>query len=93
MKYTMKAIIESPEGKEITQNLVAVFFFDENTYGNKHWLSIHNEASFEQHYDIRYDSEFNPEQKMVYLVRWASNFWSGKDGAYSLKEITIKKEE
>ena len=42
-----------------------------------------------QYLDIRYDRSFNKSNKSKWLEEWARNYWCGKNGAWSVKEIDI----
>lgn len=90
MKYKMNVTI-TKEGKEKTYNLDCLFFYDEEQYGNKHYLSISGNEFYEQYLDIRYDTSFKRNEKEKYLVNWAYNYWSGENGAWSIKSLEIIK--
>lgn len=96
MKYTMKVVIvdpETPEGmnSELRFNLTCVFAKeDEPYYGNGYYLGIEGQGFYGQCYDLRYDNDFNSKKMPQYLVDWAYNYWSGKDGAYKVKSIQIE---
>lgn len=96
MKYQINVTITDPETPKemysgLTFNLEAVFFYDEEQYGNGHYLSIYGKGFSEQHYDIRYDTSFRRNEKAKYLEQWARNYWSGKNGAWVIKSLEIVK--
>ena len=95
MKYVMNVTIYNPEpyeglDAEITLELVCHFHYDENQYGNGHYVSICGKGFNAQYLDIRYDASFRRNEKAKYLEEWARSYWSGKNGGYAVKEITIK---
>lgn len=97
MKYTMNVTIanpKTPEGmtSDILMKLDCEFAHDPTQYGNGYFLYIGN-GNFENHLDIRYDYTFNPDKKVEYLERWAHAYWSGKDGAYIVKQLNITRAE
>ena len=96
MTYKMNVTIYNPETPEgMTSNIFLSldcrFFYDPNQYGNGHYLTIKGDRGFENHYDIRYDYDFKRNDKPGYLEKWARSYWSGKDGAYTIKSLEIHK--
>ena len=95
MKYEMKVFISNPNtekgmSSQVFFDLIAMFHHDEKQYGNGYYLDIENESgSFSNYYDLRYDMDFNPNDKIGYLTRWANSYWSGKNGAYKVDELII----
>ena len=92
----MKVIITDPnteEGlmSELFFDLLCTFVYDENQYGNGHYLSIRGKDFYRQVIDLRYDQSFEREHKEKWLENWARNYWSGKDGAWSIKSLEISK--
>ena len=100
MGYEMKVIIEDPNTKEgmssgLFFTLNCDFCYDKDQYGNGHYVSIEGKDFCSQYFDIRYDRSFNRSNKSKWLEEWARNYWSGKNGAWSVKfiEITPIKEQ
>lgn len=98
MKYEMKVVIynpETPKGmlSDIMFNLSCVFAYDPEQYGNGHYVSISGKEFYRQVIDLRYDTEFDRNNKTAFLERWARKYWSGKDGAYAVKTLEIFKKE
>ena len=98
MTYEMNVVICDPETpKGMTSDLAftidCYFAHDSETYGNGYWLSLvkRGREGFENCIDLRYDRSFHPDQKIAYLANWAQNYWSGKDGAYILREFNIRR--
>lgn len=96
MKYKMTVVIYNPNTKtgnnsDIVFKLTATFFKNDDTYGNKHYVNITDCHGFDNHYDIRYDTSFRENNKAEWLECWARNYWTGKDGAYAIKELKIEK--
>lgn len=91
MKYKLNVTI-TQKGKEQTLDLDCNFFIcKENDYGNKYYLSIKDNLDFYEYLDIRYDTTFDINKKEQYLVDWAYNYWTGKNGAWAIKRIEVIK--
>ena len=95
MKYKMQVVIYNPETEEgmnsdLVMNLECVYCYDENDYGNGYHLAIEMNTGYVNHYDLRYDKNFHKDEKEAFLVRWAYFYWTGKDGAYAIKRLTIE---
>ena len=88
MEYKMKVVI-TKDGNEKTYSLECGFFYDEEQYGNGYCTSIKGKDFYPQYLDIRYDRSFNKSNKSKWLEEWARGYWSGKNGAWSVKEIDI----
>ena len=86
---------ETPVGmtSDILMKLDCEFDRDPDQYGNGYFLSIRSKNGFENYLDLRYDTTFNPDKQAEYLERWAHTYWSGKDGAYIVKQLNITKAE
>ena len=41
-------------------------------------------------YDIRYDKTFRSDKKELWLADWAYSRWSGKNGAWKVKKLTVE---
>ncbi len=98
MKYQMKVVIYNPETpKGMTSDLYfdlsCVFVYDPEQYGNGHYVSIGGREFYRQVIDLRYDPEFDRNNKPAYLEKWARSYWSGKNGAYAIKSLEILKAE
>lgn len=94
MKYEMIATIANPTtGNKIVITMSCTFSHDPNQYGNGYALHIENDRGSENYIDLRYDTDFNPDRKVSYLAHWAETNWSGKDGAYILKSVSITEKE
>lgn len=97
MNYKMTVIIRNPEtepgmNSDIVMNLTAEFSSNPDDYGNGYYVGINGEKGFGFLYDLRYNHDFNKEEKEVWLTRWAHHYWNGKNGAYEVKSLTIEKE-
>ena len=98
MNYKMKVVIynpETPEGmtSDLMFDLSCSFAHDPEQYGNGYMLCISGKEFYKQVIDLRYDKEFNPDDKSAYLEKWARNYWSGKNGAYAIKTLEITEAE
>lgn len=98
MKYSMKVILQDPatlEGmfSELFFDLECDFVYDEEQYGNGHYVAIKGkEMPFgKEVIDLRYDKSFDRDNKEGWLESWARNYWSGKNGAWAIKTLEISK--
>lgn len=94
MKYTMNVVIadpETPEGmiSDLLMILSCNFVYDSEQYGNGYYVKISGKEGFSNIIDLRYNTEFNQNNKIAWLEKWARNYWSGKNGAYYVKSIKI----
>ena len=98
MKYEMKVVIydpETPKGmiSDLMFKLSCSFVYDSEQYGNGHYLNIGGKEFYQQVIDLRYDTEFDRNNKIAFLEKWARNYWSGKNGAYAIKTLEISEAE
>jgi len=87
-KYLLEVVIFNPSDPTETQcyNYDVIFSIDNNNYGNGTYLSIGDNKL----YDLRYNQEYHKGHEIEFLTAWACNYWNGENGAYKLKDITIK---
>ena len=78
MKYTMKVTIaqpNTPEGmsSDILFVIDCIFVYDPEQYGKKHYLYMKKRGpeGFENYIDLRYDGDFDRNDKPAYLEKWA----------------------
>ena len=100
MEYKMKVVVMNPNtvNDDVVFNLYCDFVCIEKDYGNKHYLYIGSDESSSTYfspimYDLRYNKEFDKNNKEEWLKAWANTYWSGEKGSYKVKEIDIKKEK
>ena len=92
----MKVKITDPDTEkglvsELFFDLTCQFVYDENQYGNGHYVSIQGKEFYRQIIDLRYDTSFDRENKEKWLEAWAKSYWSGKNGSWALKTVEISK--
>ena len=97
MKYKMQVTVvgkdyNTGENGEETFDLTAEFSHDPTQYGNGHYVAISGRgmAFGREVYDIRYDTGFRRDSKAVWLMNWAHGRWSGKNGAWKVKKLTVE---
>lgn len=95
MNYKMKVKITDPntaEGmiSELFFVLDVNFEYDKDQYGNGHYVSIGGKDFYPQSFDLRYDKTFDRNNKLLWLMQWATNYWKGKDGAWKIKSIEFE---
>lgn len=100
MKYLMTVTIANPDtpagmSSDLVYKLICTFAHDPNQYGNGHYLRITQRGvdRYENTYDLRYNEDFDPDDKPAFLEKWARNYWSGKNGAYYVKALRIEAAE
>ncbi len=96
MNYKMKVIITDPNTpagmiSELHFNLDCRFTYDEEQYGNGHYVCIAGKEFYKQVIDLRYDTDFDRNKKEEWLEQWARNYWTGKNGAWAIKSLEITK--
>lgn len=96
MNYKMNVMIKDPQTAEgmtsgLFFELTCYFVYDEEQYGNGHYLSIEGKGFSPQHFDLRYDKSFRRNEKEKWLENWARNYWSGKNGAWAIESLEIIK--
>ena len=93
--FEVRVRIENPEKTKSTEYLLECEFLkEENGYGNGYHLSISGKEFSAplfpgMYYDIRYDTAFRSDEMEEYLVSWAKKYWSGKNGAWTLKSVEV----
>lgn len=95
MKYQMIVTIadpNTPKGmmSDLIFKLTASFAHDPEQYGNGHYVAISGKEFYRQVVDLRYDKDFNRNDKKAWLKKWANTYWSGKDGSYYVKSLDIQ---
>lgn len=98
MNYKMKVRItdpKTPKGmfSELFFDLECKFTYDENQYGNGHYVSIKGKEFYTQIIDLRYDCSFDRNNKEKWLENWARNYWSGENGSWVIKSLEITQEQ
>ena len=48
---------------------------------------------WQQLIDLRYDTEFDSNNKAAWVEKWARSYWSGENGAFMVKSLEITEEE
>ena len=61
-------------------------------YGNETHMGELSEVGFTG-YDIRYDMDYDPDNEIVYLVRFYADRYNGKDRAWKLTGIKVHEAE
>lgn len=98
MTYKMKVQItdpNTPKGmtSELCFKLICSFIYDSEQYGNGFFLNIEVEGFEDKFFDLRYVRSFRKSEKKKWLENWARNYWSGENGAWSIKSLEITKAE
>ena len=94
MTYRMKVVIYNPKTpagmfSDLFFELHCNFSYDENQYGNGHYVSISAKGFNKIVGDLRYDKSFDRNNKMKWLIDWAFHYWSGENGSYKIKSLEI----
>ena len=83
------------ENSKLVVDAKVEFYHHPNDYGNGYGMLIKSsvEPFGYQGYDIRYDTEFRESEMLSYIVRFFSNRYNGKNGAWKLIGITVLETE
>lgn len=97
MKYSMNVVIKDPNTEpgmvsDMLLKFRGSFIRDDEDYGKKTYLSIVGENSV-KYIDLRYDNNYHRGKEKEYLEYWAHNYWTGKNGAWEIKSLSIEEEE
>lgn len=93
--YTVrgKSFIPADNGKEISKtfDVSAVFSKRSGTYGNGYSMCIEGKSEPFGYslYDIRYDTGFDPENMIAYILQFYANQYSGENGSWKLTAISV----
>lgn len=94
--YNIILYLNNGDGKTEAIKGTVEFDHDPEQYGNGYGMFIKapTELFGGQGYDIRYDTSFDPENKIAYLVTYFSNRFSGKGkGVWKLIGIRVHEAE
>lgn len=96
MNYKMNVMIKDPKTPEgmtsgLCFELTCSFTYDEENYGNGHYVAIEGKEFYRQIIDLRYDLSFDRNNKEKWLENWARNYWSGTNGAWTIENLEIVK--
>ena len=94
--YKVKVDITDPDTKKgmfsgMTFNLEVAFVCNENDYGNGYYAYVDGKGFSELCYDLRYSTAFMKHTKEEWIKDWANSYWTGKNGAWAVHSIEIKK--
>jgi hypothetical protein len=92
MKYRMNIVIEN----EITDYKVAFslncnFFYNEKEYGNGYYAIIDGKNFGERVFDLRYNKNFDENNKEKWIEKWINSQCCGKYVAYSVRSVEMIK--
>ena len=99
MEYKMNynITVKITDGKDShTLYLLAKIVKSTSGYGNGMYLVITGRTyrgvttHFENTYDVRYDKAFDRKQPELYLARWVYGYWSGENGSWKVKKLSIE---
>lgn len=94
MKYKVNVIIADPNTeKGMTSDIPFVlnfdFVYDSEQYGNGYYVVITCNEYSRKFIDLRYDKNFDSAHPELWIKHWAYNYWTGKNGAWTLKKLKI----
>ena len=89
----MNVVIKDPNTEpgmvsDILLRYQSNFIKEDEGYGKKTYLSIVGERS-DSYIDLRYDMNYHRGKEKEYLEYWAHNYWTGKNGAWEIKSLSI----
>ncbi len=95
MKYNLTVKITDGRNSK-TLYLLAEFGKSNSGYGNDMYLAITGreyrgiKTTFENVYDIRYDTSFNRKKPELYLAGWVYKYWTGENGSWKVQKLAIE---
>ena len=94
MKYSMNVVIKDPNTEpgmvsDMLLTFQCYFISEEEGYGKKTFLNICSEDA-RNVIDLRYDKNYIRGKEKEYLEYWAKNYWTGKNGAWEVKSLSIE---
>lgn len=95
MKYNITLYLNNNEGTTEIYKGTVEFEFNPDTYGNGFYMGVtcQTEPFGTQGYDIRYDREFDPKNKIAYIVRFFSERYDGVNRSRRLIGIRVHEAE
>lgn len=92
--YKIHGISFDDDKTEMTlvEDVKIMFSYDDEDYGNGYYMAIKGkcEPFGLSSYDIRYDMDFNPADKMGYITSFYRNLYSGEGRKWKLMSISIE---
>ena len=90
-RFNVKVYLNNGEGSSYVYDAKIEFSCNPNDYGNGYHMGIKatEEAFGYDAYDIRYDTEFNVDDPISYIVQFYSHRYDGKRNKYKLVGIRI----
>lgn len=93
MKYSISVVIKDPNTEpgmvsDMLLTFQCYFIKEDEGYGKKTYLSIIG-LDAKSYIDLRYDKNYHRGKEKEYLEYWARNYWTGKDGAWEIKSLSI----
>ena len=84
--YHVLVTLADPNSTEIEDYMYDPYFCtDDDDYGNGTYLWW----TCDNGYDIRYDTDYDPDHEIAYLADFMDRRWSGKNGAWKLVSVSI----
>lgn len=104
LNFIVKGIVKDPNEQkgmcsDIPFNITATFSYlddsDNFAYGNKTYLGLRGTFGLNPHYselfDCRYDKRLKTGHEIEYITQLLQDRYTGKDGAYIIKSLSIEK--
>ena len=94
-QFNVTYMVNNGDGESETIHAQVSFSHNPDTYGNGYYMNIKSreEPFGRQGYDIRYDTEFTPEDKLLYIAKFYAARYDGKDGRWKLIGLRIHEAE
>ena len=91
-KFDINIYLQNEEGDQLTYNGKVEFYKNPNQYGNGCGMGIYckTEPFGRQTYDLRYEKDFDRNNKLLYIVQHFSSRFTGKNDGYKLIGIQVK---
>ena len=91
MKYELTFVCEK-DGDREELGYDVEFFYNPEQYGNGTFMSCenHKKGYADYYFDIRYERDYCVDEQKQFILNWALNTWSGKNGSWPITSITLK---
>lgn len=95
-KCRLKMILQNVNGdnsKHTLERIVTIAKESSDYYGNGcHMLcrGAGENDTYEEFFDCRYDKRLRTDNLMIYVLEWASGYYSGENGSWKLVGVTLR---
>lgn len=94
-RFNVKVFVNSNDGESYSFDSKIEFGCNPEDYGNGYHMYVQSseEPFHGQGYDIRYNKDFHKDEKLLFIVQFYSDRYSGKNGWWKLVGIRVHEAE